>query len=266
MSATEQGLGTWNQSIIQTLSPTIALIVIYCITGVIGNGTVLIIYKTKNLSRKGRFFIPILAFVDLNASVVCSICVLFRLCFNVLFVSDILCKGLFFIICWVFNTSILIVFAIAFDRFRMVCQIKKKQLSYRHKWIIVGSIVVLTTFFNCSVFVTSGTIPVSMPLQNNSLINGSVCVLTKHLSPTFETLHSIFSGGVIAGIFICVIFLTQKFHTSFVQSFAALSKFQTLHNSLLILTAAQQKNTWSAYWNQETILNIKTKAKTMLME
>lgn len=97
MSATEQGLGTWNQSIIQTLSPTIALIVIYCITGVIGNGTVLIIYKTKNLSRKGRFFIPILAFVDLCASVVCSICVLFRLCFNVLFVSDILCKGLFFI-------------------------------------------------------------------------------------------------------------------------------------------------------------------------
>lgn len=210
MSATEQGLGTWNRSIIQTLSPTIALIVIYCITGVIGNGTVLIIYKTKNLSRKGRFFIPILAFVDLCASVVCSICVLFRLCFNVLFVSDILCKGLFFIICWVFNTSILIVFAIAFDRFRMVCQMKKKQLSYRHKWIIVGSIVVLTTFFNCSVFVTSGTIPVSMPLQNNSLINGSVCVLTKHLSPTFETLHSIFSGGVIAGIFICVMFFNAK--------------------------------------------------------
>lgn len=36
MSATEQGLGTWNQSIIQTLSPTIALIVIYCITGAMG--------------------------------------------------------------------------------------------------------------------------------------------------------------------------------------------------------------------------------------
>lgn len=56
-------------------------------------------------------------------------------------------------------------FAIAFDRFRMVCQIKKKQLSDRYKWIIVGSIIVLTAFFNCSIFVTSGTIPVSMHLQ-----------------------------------------------------------------------------------------------------
>lgn len=95
MSANGQGLEMWNQSIIHTFSPTIAVFVIYCITGVIGNGTVLIIYKTKQLSGKGRFFIPILVFVDLSASVVCSICVLFRLCINVLFVSDILCKGLF---------------------------------------------------------------------------------------------------------------------------------------------------------------------------
>lgn len=97
------------------------LIVIYCIIGVIGNGIVFIIYKIKNFFRKGCFFILIFVFVDLCVSVVCFICVLFCFCFNVLFVLDILCKGLFFIICWVFNIFILIVFVIVFDRFCMVC-------------------------------------------------------------------------------------------------------------------------------------------------
>lgn len=71
-------------------------------------------------------------------------------------------------------------------------------------------IVVFIIFFNCFVFVISGIIFVLMFLENNSLINGFVCVFIKYLSLIFEILYFIFFGGVIVGIFICVMFFNVK--------------------------------------------------------
>lgn len=56
----------------------------------------------------------------------------------------------------------------------------------------------------------SGIIFVLMFLENNSLINGFVCVFIKYLSLIFEILYFIFFGGVIVGIFICVMFFNVK--------------------------------------------------------
>lgn len=162
------------------------------------------------INGKGRFFIPILAFVDFLASLVLSACVLIRLCLNVIFFSDIMCKCLYFIICWIVSISIFIVFAIAFDRHRMVCQIGKTQLTERQKWIIVKTIVVVTAILNCPVFATSGVVLLKIPSTYNSSIQGSVCVFSKHSSSTFDVIHSIIvSCGTIC-IFVYVMFVNLK--------------------------------------------------------
>lgn len=204
------GLETWNLSIIRTLAPTIAIISVYCITGVIGNATVLVIYWKKMISGKGRFFVPILAFVDFLASLVLSACILIRLCLNVIFFSDIMCKSLYFTICWIVSVSIFIVLAIAFDRYRMVCQIEKTPLTERQKWIIVKTIVVITAILNCPVFATSGVVLLQTPSTYNSTIQGSVCVFSKHSSPTFDVIHSLIVGCGTIGIFVYVMYVNLK--------------------------------------------------------
>lgn len=147
-------LNTWHLSVIQTLIPTFAFISICCMTGVIGNTTVLMIYKIKKVSGKGRFFIPILAFVDLLVSLVCSVGVLLNLCNNVIFFSDVLCKINFHIVCSIISASIFIVFGIAYDRYRLICQINRQPLSERTKWTIVWTIVILCGFLNTPVLLS----------------------------------------------------------------------------------------------------------------
>lgn len=203
-------LNTWHWSVIQTLIPTIVFISLCCMTGAIGNTTVLIVYKTKKISGKGRFFIPILAFVDLLASLVCSFGVLLYLCRNVLFFSDVLCKIHFHIICWIFNASVFLVFAIAYDRYRIICQINRQPLSERQKWTIVWTILILSGILNIPVFVTSGTVFVPLPSKYNNSIKGSICTISKHLDRTFEVIHSFVVIIGIVSIFVCVLFFNVR--------------------------------------------------------
>lgn len=203
-------LEAWNRSVIQSLTPSIVMIVLYCILGVIGNMTVFVVYKKRLISGNGRFFIPVLACVDFSASFVCSICVLIRLYFNVTFFSDILCRCLFFIICWNFSISIFIVLAIAYDRYRMVCQINRRQLTEKQKWNIVRMILIIGVVINCPVLATTGNVFVNTHSENNYSIQGSVCVFSTHLYPTFETAHSIFVIFLALTIFFCVMVFNIK--------------------------------------------------------
>lgn len=221
-------LNRWHWSVIQTLIPTIVFISICCMTGAIGNTTVLIVYKTKKISGKGRFFIPILAFVDLLASLVCSFGVLLNLCRNVLFFSDVLCKIHFHIICWIFNASVFLVFAIAYDRYRIICQINRQPLSERQKWTIVWTILILSGILNIPVLVTSGTVFVPLPSKYNNSIKGSICTISKHLDPTFEVIHSFVVIIGIVSMFVCVLFFNVRI------AYVICTKLRRSENNIII--------------------------------
>lgn len=60
----------------------------------------------------------------------------------------------------------------------------------RQKWIIVKTIVVVTSILNSSVFVTSKAGLLQMPSKYNSSIQESLSVFWKHSSPTFHVIHS----------------------------------------------------------------------------
>lgn len=72
------------------------------------------------------------------------------------------------------------------------------------------NIVVVTAIFNCPVFATSGVVLLQIPSTYNSSIQGSVCVFSRHSSPTFDVLHSLIVGCGTIGVFFYVMFVNLK--------------------------------------------------------
>ncbi|XP_078312785.1 uncharacterized protein LOC111132688 [Crassostrea virginica] len=150
----------WNQALVSVLTPSIIVFIAFMLIGVAGNATVLLVYRKHKMSGNGRFFIPVLATVDLVGST-----------------------------------------AIAFDRYRRICQIGRKQWTRRQKWIIVTLIVAIAVVCNGPIIATSGVVAVP---ENNHTIQGATCAVSNHMYPTFEHVYSIISGFSALVTFIAV--------------------------------------------------------------
>lgn len=192
----------WNNSLMKTTLPTtVFLILCFCI-GVLGNSVVLFIYKTTDIPTKGpRFFIPVLALVDLIAVVISSIV---GIVYHISPISSIThhwCLTLVFGTRWLVCASVMTISAISFDRYRRICHITKQQFTLKERKMAMLAVVILSALMNTPVFATSSNVPVFKQLQNSTL-EGFTCVFSNNRHPVLEKLYSVIGSCIVIGCFI----------------------------------------------------------------
>ncbi|XP_052062423.1 cholecystokinin receptor type A-like [Mytilus californianus] len=115
-------LSEWNEEITNSLMPNIIILFIYLALGTCGNVFVLLVYafQMKKPSEE-RYFIPILAFFDMIATIYLGVHYIFQCFYQTKFSNNILCKTLVFFVGNFNHYSVLILFIIAIQRYRKVC-------------------------------------------------------------------------------------------------------------------------------------------------
>lgn len=140
----ELSVDEWNQKLATELIADTVCLAIYLITGVFGNSVVLFVYVArKRLNNEDRFFIPILAIIDLIACMVnCS----FSISINMLPVkydSDIACKFMWFLAMYTTAISALTLMLIAINRYLKLCKRFGRQMT--HKWKKYFLVIILSS-------------------------------------------------------------------------------------------------------------------------
>ncbi|KAK3085698.1 hypothetical protein FSP39_007430 [Pinctada imbricata] len=111
----------WNKDLQYDLIPNNLILALYIFLGIFGNSTVIYVYR-KRFSRKNndRYFIPILAAIDLFGSVICGS---FGIALNMMqatFYNDSLCKTWWFFAAFITYESQLLLVVIAVQRYLKV--------------------------------------------------------------------------------------------------------------------------------------------------
>lgn len=183
-----QNIAEWNSSLMVKLSPSIVFLIVCFCVGVVGNSTVLIAYLRSAIPLNGRFFIPVLASVDLLAVSVSSLFWILYLCTVVVTHSDLWCQILNFGIRWMVFASVMIMLAISLDRYRKTCKIGEKQITLREKKMSILAIVIISALINSPMFATSGSVQISRKFQN-STIEGLTCDFSNNRFPVLEKIY-----------------------------------------------------------------------------
>lgn len=137
-------LSDFNYSLVKDFWWNIVFCVLCLVFGIIGNSVVILVYHTKLKSKiEERFFIPILAFLDLLACIMVSAVMLAKSFYPAKFRDQSACKILTY---FGFSTSSMALFmlaVIAFHRFQKIVRPFGYQLSLRAKQytiLVVGFI------------------------------------------------------------------------------------------------------------------------------
>ncbi|OWF54238.1 Cholecystokinin receptor type A [Mizuhopecten yessoensis] len=148
-------LEDWNDELSQILVPDSVILMIYLVVGVLGNSIVIYIHTVRLQSnREERFFIPVLAVVDLIS---CVVSTAFSFSINMLPVkynNDSACKIMFFLNMTCSLMAALMLVVIAMHRHRKICKPFSKQLNMFWKKIAIVCIagVSLVISWPCFLF------------------------------------------------------------------------------------------------------------------
>ena len=167
-------LDQWNKQLVEMLIPFIVILVFYLIMGVIGNSTVIYInnYKITKTCSGNRFFISVLAVVDMISCVVNCSCHLSEVALPVMYNSDIGCKIERYLCMTTTGTSIFILLLIAIYRYIKICKPFGRQMTakWRKICIIVSVIFVVIISTPCFYFFGSRVV-----YSNDGSITGQRC-------------------------------------------------------------------------------------------
>ncbi|XP_033745145.1 bombesin receptor subtype-3-like [Pecten maximus] len=135
-------LDEWNDALSHNIIPVSVILMVYLVIGIIGNSIVIYIHTVRlQKSWKERFFIPVLAFVDLIS---CVVSTSFSFSINMLpvkYSNDSACKVMFFLnmTCTLMSAMMLVVIAI--NRYRKICKPFSKQMNIFWKKIAIACII-----------------------------------------------------------------------------------------------------------------------------
>lgn len=154
-------LGSWNTYYTELFLPNTILVVIGLIVGVIGNVTVICVYQ-KGLKNKGngRFFIPILATVDLMCVSFSAVYHIIKLTHFVTFPNSWVCIFFYYSTRVIITYSIMIMTAIAVTRFHQICQIMKCQITTSRLQIFIICTGILSLISYIPTLFVFGTVEV----------------------------------------------------------------------------------------------------------
>ena len=195
----------WNQELAAELLVDTIFLGIYLLVGLVGNSLVLYVYaKRKRLNNEDRFFIPILAIIDLIACIVnCS----FSMSINILpvkFDSDIACKFMWFLAMSSTGTSAMTLMLIAIHRYLKLCRPFGRQMT--HKWKKILQLIVwsamITVSFPCFAFYGSASVK-----SSDDQLTGLRCTSVTAGQPQIALVYKAILFLIILGVLVVLIVL-----------------------------------------------------------
>lgn len=164
-------LKQWNSSLSKQYIASTILQCCYVVFGLFGNILVILMYRFKMRGQKeDRFFIPVLAVVDLTGCLTSASLSLAQNLFPVMFPSGVLCKFLFFSTSVTIISSLLLLFVISIQRYQKICQPFGWQMSECHKYCCVAATVFCAAMLSVPVILLYGDHPI-----NKDNITGVTC-------------------------------------------------------------------------------------------
>ena len=201
----ELSVDEWNQELATELIADTVCLVVYLITGVFGNSVVLYVYAArKRLNNEDRFFIPILAIIDLIACMVnCS----FSISINMLPVkydSDIACKFIWFLAMYVTAISAFTLMLIAINRYLKLCKRFGRQMTHKWKKYFLVIILISAAVLSLPSFAFYGSAEINSGSEN---LNGRRCTSVTAGQPKVAFAYKILLFVVMFGILVVLVVL-----------------------------------------------------------
>ncbi|XP_061185275.1 uncharacterized protein LOC133193349 [Saccostrea echinata] len=154
-------LEQWNTSLSKKFTVSTILQCCYLVVGVLGNLLVISMYKFKMRGQnEDRFFIPVLAVVDLAGCLTSASLSLTRNLFPVMFPSEVICKLLFFSTSLTIISSLLLLLVISVQRYQKICRPFGWQMTESHKYCFVAMTVCCAGLLSIPVIVLYGKHPI----------------------------------------------------------------------------------------------------------
>ncbi|KAK3097665.1 hypothetical protein FSP39_011904 [Pinctada imbricata] len=140
-------IAEWNYEFAHKVLPNTCLYVLFVILGITGNLLIISIYQTRfHRKREGRFYIVILAVVDLLHCVASSALVFVKNIRPLTFPDSVTCKLLLYSTNWFFILSLFILLLISIERYIKVCKPFTSSMSRRIKYLTVAGMAIFAAF------------------------------------------------------------------------------------------------------------------------
>lgn len=162
--------------------PSTILIIIAAVIGVVGNTSIIVIYFFRIKERGERYFIPLLAVVDLLA---CFTIAPFYVIGNIHFYdypSDNICRVLSFFHFLVTGISAHVLLVISVQRYLLVCKPFGPKMTLFWKRVSFGIFCVFGLAYSAPVLKTSG-VRLSHTLYRNQTVTTRICRFSVDRSP-----------------------------------------------------------------------------------
>lgn len=154
-------LEEWNSYYNELYLPNTVLLTIGLLIGTFGNVTVIIVYQ-RGLKNKGhgRFFIPILATIDLICVLLSAIYNIMQITRHVTFPGSWVCRLFIYSIRVILAQSVMLMAAIAVTRLQRICQITKRQITKSHLRMFIACAVIFCALSYIPTLFVFGTVKV----------------------------------------------------------------------------------------------------------
>nr|XP_011446351.1 cholecystokinin receptor [Crassostrea gigas]XP_034308521.1 cholecystokinin receptor [Crassostrea gigas]XP_034308526.1 cholecystokinin receptor [Crassostrea gigas] len=163
----------WNSEISRSFALSTAVHSILFSIGTFGNLFIIFIYNFKMKGYKDdRYFIPILAVVDILACMFSTWFALTVNIFPVMFPDDVLCKCLLYMNYLATQSSIFLLVVISIQRFLKICRPFQKQMTLYWKRVSLGVIALVTSIILIPELIFYGRVPVKSAKYN---VTGHIC-------------------------------------------------------------------------------------------
>lgn len=173
--STNESVKHWNQIVSVSRLPFNIILGCLLVVGVLGNSVVVHVCRLKQ-KRGNRFYILLLALLDILTCVDTVLSVIFFNSYGVNFPSNVLCKIITYFMWTTPSSSSIMILIIALQRFLLVYKPTKRYLDPRHHRIIVVLIVLLVPLviaFPMCVF--SGTVEMKLSLSDGRNMTKCSC-------------------------------------------------------------------------------------------
>ncbi|CAG2209821.1 unnamed protein product [Mytilus edulis] len=187
------------------LSHTI-LLIIGTVIGVIGNGATIIVYSSRIKERGERYFIPLLAIVDLIACLTISAYYVMNNTYFYDYPSNTVCCLLTFLQVFSSGLSAHILLIISIQRYLLVCKPFGPKMTLFWKKVSLAVACSFTLLYSCPLLGFSGT-NTSEDVFMNHTINTTSCKFSK-----VDTKATTIFFGILALIIVCNLFITTALY------------------------------------------------------
>ena len=196
-SNTSFNTADWIQEYRKNVNVNTILLVVYMIVGILGNSIVILVYKFQfKETSDERYFVPVLAFFDLVASILCSLNGIIVNSLQFTLTDDLVWDVLYFVNGSVIYTTIHLLLCIAIQRYLKICRQQSLTLKRRRLMIVLSCIGAL---------IIALPLPFSYEVMN--FTHDGKVIGTRPTKIIYKTKAATVSYGIAATVFVILVYI-----------------------------------------------------------